>query len=744
MNPSPVPLAAATSVSVSIRSSPPGSPASVLEELLASALILAEDWEALPAPTRDYLARCPDAVVLLSLLVQYGLLTEYQAQQVGTGQSHGLVLNNYRVLDRLGLGTLGVVYKAEHIHLRRLVAIKVFTLDASPAPEALQDFYHQTRAVTRLRHPNLVEVHDLGRMAGPYPQSAPQYYLVMEYVAGWDLQSWVANQGPLAPELACHVIYQLASALAEAHPLQLVHGDIKPSNVRVTPEGQAKLLDFGLARRFRPGRKIDETGPEPGDAADPRTDIYGLGGTLFWCLTGEALNRWPALADGPRLAPARTGHPLVAPELDEVVARLTAPSPDDRPPTPHAVMSALLPFLGRGLKRMESGGWKLVGEGLLPMQSLISPTAEAVGRTYHVLIADDELDIRSLCRFILEPHGICCEEAADGEQALRMVGTQRYDLVLLDMAMPGMTGQEVCRKLRENPPTANLKIVLFSGHLGSDDLAHLLSVGADDYVTKPFSIVQLLARIKAALRLKDAQDRADQLNHQLLGTNRQLEQNLHERDRDLVHAHQALILALAKLVECRDTETGTHIKRLQSYCRVLAEEAARLPALADQIDEDFIRWLEWCAPLHDIGKAGIPDRILQKEGLLTPEERAIMQTHTILGANTLKEVARQHGSGMAFLQMAIDVARHHHERYDGAGYPDQLAGNDIPLAARLLAIADVYDALRSRRVYKPALSHAAAMQMMLEASPGQFDPALLGAFQRCGAEFDRIFTEWCD
>jgi HD-GYP domain-containing protein (c-di-GMP phosphodiesterase class II) len=205
-----------------------------------------------------------------------------------------------------------------------------------------------------------------------------------------------------------------------------------------------------------------------------------------------------------------------------------------------------------------------------------------------------------------------------------------------------------------------------------------------------------------------------------------------------------LVLALAKLVECRDTETGTHLKRLQSYCRCLAEEAAQLPAFAETIDADFIRWLEWSAPLHDIGKAGIPDQILRKPGPLTPEERRVMQRHTILGAETLREVARQHGSSMAFLHVASDVARHHHERCDGTGYPDRLAGNAIPLAARLLAIADVYDALRSRRVYKGELPHAEAMRLMLEVSPSQFDPALLQAFQRRADAFDRIFTEWAD
>ncbi len=381
-------------------------------------------------------------------------------------------------------------------------------------------------------------------------------------------------------------------------------------------------------------------------------------------------------------------------------------------------------------------------EGSLPRPPVPDQGPEVPSaKVNHILIVDDEEEIRTLCRAVFAPAGIRCDVAASGAEALNALATQPYDLVLLDMAMPGLSGEEVCRRLRENPPTANLKIVIFSGHLTAEELAQMLAMGADDYLTKPFSIVELAARIKAALRLKDAQDRADLLSHRLVGTNQHLELSLHARNRDLVEAHKALVLALAKLVECRDTETGAHIQRLQAYCVRLAEEAAKLPAFAEHIDSEFLNQLAWSAPLHDIGKAGIPDAILRKEGPLTPEERRVMQTHTVLGAQTLTEVAQRHGSGMGFLQMAIDVARHHHERYDGTGYPDRKAGPDIPLAARLLAVADVYDALRSRRVYKPAHSHAASMHLMLAESPGQFDPALLQAFQHCAADFDRIYTE---
>jgi response regulator RpfG family c-di-GMP phosphodiesterase len=227
----------------------------------------------------------------------------------------------------------------------------------------------------------------------------------------------------------------------------------------------------------------------------------------------------------------------------------------------------------------------------------------------------------------------------------------------------------------------------------------------------------------------------------LLGINSELERTLIARDSDLVHARNALVLALAQLVKHRDGETGAHIWRLQRYSRSLAQAAADLPTFASQIDEAFIGLVACCAPLHDIGKVGIPDHILLKPGKLTPEERIIMQSHTLIGADTLTEVAEHHGTAVAFLQMAIDIARHHHERYDGAGYPDRLASTNIPLAARIVAIGDVYDALRSRRAYKPALTHAAAVQIMTHESPGHFDPALMQAFQRCADEFDKIFHE---
>src|SRR5581483_7699879 len=300
---------------------------------------------------------------------------------------------------------------------------------------------------------------------------------------------------------------------------------------------------------------------------------------------------------------------------------------------------------------------------------------------------------------VLQTEGLRCDEVDGGLAALEAVRHKNYDMVILNINMPDVPGPEVLRRLREDPPSPHLKVIMASGTPNSDLMAQLLLSGADDFVTKPFSVMQLQARVKAALRLKEAQDRTEVLHQHLVAVNHELELALGARDSDLVESRNALVLALAKLVEHRASETGAHLMRMQAYARCLAEEATRSSGLTSQLDENFIDLLVCCVPLHDIGKVGLPDHILLKPGKLDGDERILMQAHTLIGAETLQQVAQNHASSGVFLQMAIDIVRHHHERFDGAGYPDRLAGTAIPLSARLVAVCDVYDALRCRRVY---------------------------------------------
>lgn len=357
-----------------------------------------------------------------------------------------------------------------------------------------------------------------------------------------------------------------------------------------------------------------------------------------------------------------------------------------------------------------------------------------------ILIVDDDNNLRQLCRMAVECDCCQCIEAEGGLAAISLAREHPFDLVLLDVEMPDMHGNEVLRHLRRNPLTPHMKVVMFSGNVGAEYLSQLLLDGADSYLTKPFTLVQLRAHVQAMLHWKEAQDRTDALTQSLERTNAALEQALTMRDGELIQARNGLVMALAKMVEQRSNETGPHLFRVQRCSAILAEAAAATPAFTGLISTPFVRLLEFCAPLHDIGKVGLPDSILQKPGILEPEERLRMQTHTVIGAETLQTVAKDYAFASGFFQMAIDIARHHHERFDGRGYPDRLTGTDIPLSARIVAIADVYDALRSPRSYKPSFAHATAVQMILEGSPGHFDPALVEVFAACHTAFDEVFS----
>jgi response regulator RpfG family c-di-GMP phosphodiesterase len=737
------------------------------QDLLASGLILTDDWEALPARARDEAIRCTDPRRLLALLREHRLLTDYQASRLETGNSFGLVLGNYRVLDRLGSGGMGVVFLAEHIRLRRQVAIKVLHPSHADHLLLLERFYSEIQAVARLNHPNVVTALDVGELASPDGHSVTLHYFVMEHIPGQDLERLVRSADrPLPVAKACDLVHQIAEALAEADKHHLVHRDIKPSNIQVTPTGQAKLLDFGLARlachrMTTPGialGSLSYMAPEQAlDAStvDIRADIYGLGSTLFWCLTSQA--PFPTSGSAAEVLTRRLTQPApdigtVRPDLPTglraVVSRMMAFRPEERYPTPRAVQEALLPFLRPELRDHAPGshaaGYGVRGSATRPAAEPDHAARGTSKRVHHLLIVDDDEEVREFCKVLLQSDTVGCDEACNGVEALEVAYARRYDLLLLDIDMPQMGGKEVLRRLREVPPGPHLKVILFSGRASCDDMAEMLLAGADDYLAKPFSVVQLQARIKAALRFKDAQERSDLLNQHLLTTTHELEQNLSAREGNLIHLRNSLVLALSKLVEYRDSETGQHLVRMQRYSRALAEEASRSPSFAEQIDSNFIEMLVGCVPLHDIGKAIVPDHILLKPGKLDPTERIIVQRHTVAGREALATITVQQGLSPAFLQMAIDIVCHHHERYDGQGYPDGLAGSDIPLAARIVAVGDVYDALRSRRAYKPSLSHSTAVQVITKASEGQFDPALLTVFARCAHQFDQVFRELPD
>jgi putative two-component system response regulator len=328
--------------------------------------------------------------------------------------------------------------------------------------------------------------------------------------------------------------------------------------------------------------------------------------------------------------------------------------------------------------------------------------------------------------------------ANGGERALAVAADHpRPDLILLDIMMPEMDGHEVCRRLKADPGTRDIPVIFLTAMSGEGDEEQGLKLGAVDYLTKPISPPIVLARVETHLKLKAAadylRDKADYL-----------ESEVARRTREVVAIQDVTITALASLAETRDTDTGNHIRRTQRYVYALAKHLTNHPRFVTDLDELTLQALFKSAPLHDIGKVGIPDRILLKPGRLTPEEFDIMKTHTTLGRDAIEHAERSLGTPVAFLECAKEIAYCHQEKWDGTGYPRGLRGEEIPLSGRLMAVADVYDALISRRVYKVGLSHEQAVEIMRDSRGSHFDPDILDAFLELQEEFRAIAARFAD
>jgi len=349
--------------------------------------------------------------------------------------------------------------------------------------------------------------------------------------------------------------------------------------------------------------------------------------------------------------------------------------------------------------------------------------------------------VAGYARALLQDDHTKCDAVGSGEAALDALAKRPYDLVVLDVVLPGLSGYEVLLKLREMPACNNVRVVMMSGGVSPDDLAQMLSLGADDFIAKPFGAFQLRARVQSALRHSAALRRIDVLTQHTQAMTHDLERQVEGRQTEMRQYRQALVQGLVAVIRQRAAQSPGHLLRVQHYCRALAEAAVPLPAFADKIDRTFVQMLEYFAPLYDLGLVALPDHLLRKSGVMELEDRLVYQTHTHLGSEILERVAEAMGPAGEFLALARQIVRSHHEQYNGKGYPDRLAGDEIPLSARLVAIVDAYDALRSRRQFQPGLPHAAACEVILDASPGKYDPDLLTAFRAAAPRFDDVFQQ---
>jgi len=327
--------------------------------------------------------------------------------------------------------------------------------------------------------------------------------------------------------------------------------------------------------------------------------------------------------------------------------------------------------------------------------------------------------------------------ANSGTKALQLVRDQQPDLILLDIMMPDMDGYAVIRELKALPNARHIPVIFLTAKSEIEDERFGLELGAVDYITKPISPPVVLARVHTHLQLKLA---ADFLRDQ----NSYLEAEVARRTGEVQAIQDVTIMAMASLAETRDNDTGFHIRRTQHYVRVLAEALRKLPKYEEILTDKVIELLFKSAPLHDIGKVGIPDSILLKPGKLTDEEFQQMKTHTLLGVEAIERAEQELGMPVEFLHYAKEIARSHQEKWNGSGYPDGLSGEAIPLSARLMALADVYDALISARVYKPAYPHQQAREMIVAERGRHFDPDVVDAFLAQEEQFLAIAQRWAD
>lgn len=355
-----------------------------------------------------------------------------------------------------------------------------------------------------------------------------------------------------------------------------------------------------------------------------------------------------------------------------------------------------------------------------------------------ILVVDDAPDSIEPIVQCLQRAGFRTRIATNGERALDLAASPPLpDLILLDITMPDRNGYEVCRALMNDPLTASIPVIFLTIRNEEVDEQRGFDAGAVDYITKPISPPLVLTRIRNHLTLKAASDF-------LRDRNAYLEQEVLRRMRELALIQDATIVAMASLAETRDNETGNHIRRTQMYVRSLARHLQSHPRFKGQLSDADIELIYKSAPLHDIGKVGIPDRILLKPGRLTAEEFEVMKTHTTLGRDAISKAEALFGIGGSFLRFAKEIAYSHQEKWDGSGYPLGLSGEHIPLSARLMAVADVYDALISPRVYKPAFSHEQAVNEMSLGRGSHFDPDILDAFLVLQDEFHSIAQRFAD
>lgn len=352
-----------------------------------------------------------------------------------------------------------------------------------------------------------------------------------------------------------------------------------------------------------------------------------------------------------------------------------------------------------------------------------------------VLIVDDNVVNTKVLSLILKDEGYLIRCLNDPTKVMDALEEQIPDIILLDVDMPDITGFELCAQLKSSELYKDISIIFISAMTNTEDIVQGFQLGAVDYIAKPFRAKEVQVRLSTHMKICN-------FHNNLQKNNEALKAKIRSQFKEITDAQMHTIFALAKLSQSRDDDTGGHLERVRLFCRTLAKDLSINSPYGEfeEIDDEFVKDIANASPLHDIGKVGIPDAILLKPGRLTHEEFEVMKTHTTIGAETLASTHYQY-QGNKFIETGISIAKYHHEKWDGSGYPEGLKGSDIPLAARIMAVADVYDALRAKRSYKDSFSHEKSIAIIKEGKGAHFDPLVVEALERIEKDFDAIWTE---
>ncbi len=715
--------------------------ARLISTLLDASVVLPEEWDEMPVLAKATVVEETSLNNVVNKLVEHRLLSAFQAEMVRDGRTDELTVGPYRLLEPLGQGGMGIVYLAEHVHLRRRVALKMTMQLIDGHPRLIHRFYAEARAVARLNHPNIVACLDAGRhQTGKNGRQFADYY-AMEYVPGQDLDTLVRNSGPLPVGRAADLFRQVADALAEAHRHGLVHRDLKPSNVIVTPDWQAKLLDFGLALHPRhqmtePGTLLGTVGyMAPEQARDPhavdgRADLFALGATFFWALTGrepypETGNPISDLTrrlttDAPDV---RIARPELPGDLADLVTQLMAVDPDKRYPSAAAVSTALQPFVR----------WT---------HATNTDTNSDGGRRTRVMVIDADQTSRTLISTLLDSE-FNVHQTGDGREALKLLEKKNYDLIVFDAPLVGCSTQDLISSARRQGGEQPVMVMALSGSMPVSALSGLVSVGVDDFMSKPFAPIELRSRVRALMGRRETLHTKRFVTETMrVGFDALLRTPAPPPAVASVNPWDLMTVTMSRLLVDAGYLAPGYRSRVARYVRALSQTVESTGEYARLKDAGYVNLLASSAALYDLGMLVIPSGLALKPGKLDEDERCVVETHPTAGAEILNGLSEKFPSETAAVALAAELVRGHHERWDGTGYPDRLAGTDIPLSARVIALASVYDSLRSRRPYRPAITHVRTTRVLTAESDGRFDPVLVAAFNTAAARFDQIYNDY--